>query len=80
MLPAQPHIPQEEQCPVPEEVLGHLYRASKHGLEELVATSRSFHHPGGKARSVRIPHCWRYNGDTMGSPCQRRLTSTLSPS
>lgn len=38
MLPAQPHIPQEEQCPVPEEVLGHLYRASKHGLEELVAT------------------------------------------
>ena len=38
MLPAQPHIPQEEPCPVPEEVLGHLYRASKHGLEELVAT------------------------------------------
>ena len=38
MLPAQPHIPQEEQCPVPEEVLGHLYRASRHGLEELVAT------------------------------------------
>jgi hypothetical protein len=38
MLPAQPHIPQEEQCPVSEEVLGHLYRASKHGLEELVTT------------------------------------------
>jgi hypothetical protein len=31
-------IPQEEQCPVSEEVLGHLYRASKHGLEELVTT------------------------------------------
>jgi hypothetical protein len=31
-------IPQEEQCPVSEEVLGHLYQASKHGLEELVTT------------------------------------------
>ena len=38
MLAARPHIPQEEQCPVPEEVLGQLYRASKNGLEELVAT------------------------------------------
>jgi hypothetical protein len=38
MLPIQPHIPHEEQCPVTEEFLDHLYRASAHGLEELVAT------------------------------------------
>jgi hypothetical protein len=31
-------IPQEERCPVPEQVLGQLYRASPHGLRELVAT------------------------------------------
>ena len=37
MLPVRTHIPQEERCPVPEAVLGQLYRASTHGLEELVA-------------------------------------------
>ena len=38
MLPARPSIPQEEKCPVPEDVLGQLYRANSHGLHELVAT------------------------------------------
>jgi hypothetical protein len=28
----------EEACPVPESVLGQLYRASPHGLSELIAT------------------------------------------
>lgn len=34
----QPRIPQEEYCPVPDQVLGQLYRASPHGLDELVAS------------------------------------------
>ena len=31
-------IPQEEPCPVPDNVLGNLYRADPHGLEALVET------------------------------------------
>jgi hypothetical protein len=38
MLPAQLHIPQEDSCPVHEYVLGQLYRASSHGLDELIST------------------------------------------
>jgi hypothetical protein len=38
MLPARPSIPQEENCPVAEDVLGQLYRANSHGLHDLVAT------------------------------------------
>ena len=38
MPPARPSIPKEEHCPVPEDVLGQLYRANSHGLHELVAT------------------------------------------
>jgi len=34
---AQPHIPQEERCPIPEDFLGQLYRSSPHGLSKLVA-------------------------------------------
>ena len=30
--------PQEETCPVPENLLGMLYRASPHGLDSLIAT------------------------------------------
>ena len=38
MLLSRPSIPQEEHCPVPEHLLGQLYRASSHGLVDLVAT------------------------------------------
>jgi hypothetical protein len=31
-------IPQEENCPVPDELLGELYRSSPHKLESLVET------------------------------------------
>jgi hypothetical protein len=31
-----PGIPQEEQCPVPDDLLGDLYRASPQGLHALV--------------------------------------------
>ena len=36
MKPLQ--IPQEETCPVSEQLLGELYRASAHGLESLIET------------------------------------------
>jgi hypothetical protein len=38
MQPGRPHIPQEEPCPVPEHLLGQLYRANPHGLDSLIAT------------------------------------------
>ena len=53
MLPAQPHIHQEEHCPVPDHVLGQLYRASSHGLDELVATV-----PAG-TRAMLALYCYR---------------------
>jgi hypothetical protein len=37
MLRSRPAIPQEEHCPVPEHILGQLYRSSSHGLDDLVA-------------------------------------------
>jgi hypothetical protein len=53
MLRAQPVIPQEEYCPVPEQVLGRLYRASPHGLDELVASMP----PG--TRATLALYCYR---------------------
>ena len=38
MQPGRPQIPQEEACPIPEQLLGQLYRASLHGLDGLIAT------------------------------------------
>ena len=38
MLHARQTIPQEEPCPVSDQVLAQLYRASSHGLDELVAS------------------------------------------
>ena len=38
MLPADLHIPDEDPCPVPEHVLGQLYWASSHGLDEVIST------------------------------------------
>jgi hypothetical protein len=37
MLPDQ-HTPEDDVCPVCDELLAELYRASKHGLPALVAT------------------------------------------
>jgi len=38
MQPGRLPIPQEETCPIPENLLGQLYRASSHGLDSLIAT------------------------------------------
>src|SRR3954469_16303199 len=46
-------LPQEESCPVPEDMLGQLYRASSQGLSELVATI-----PAGE-RAMLALYCYR---------------------
>ena len=38
MLRARPHFPQEEPCPVPDQLIGELYRSSPHGLDDLLAS------------------------------------------
>ena len=53
MLPARPSISQEENCPVPEHVLGQLYRANSHGLHELVATVPA------ETRAMLALYCYR---------------------
>jgi hypothetical protein len=36
MLPEH-RVLEEEQCPVPDQMLGQIYRASAHGLDELIS-------------------------------------------
>ena len=38
MLPEHRVLLEDEPCPVPDEILGEMYRASAHGLNELIAT------------------------------------------
>lgn len=47
------YLAQEESCPVPEEVLGQLYRASAHGLDQLIATVP------GETRAMLALYCFR---------------------
>jgi hypothetical protein len=43
----------EETCPVPESVLGQLYRANPHGLDELIATVPP------QTRAMLAVYCYR---------------------
>src|SRR5580704_17734520 len=38
MLPEHHAVLEEEACPVADQLLGEIYRASAHGLNELIAT------------------------------------------
>ena len=38
MPPQMRRLPEDEICPVPDNLLGELYRASPHGLDALIAT------------------------------------------
>jgi hypothetical protein len=53
MQPGRPQIPQEEDCPVPEQLLGQLYRATAHGLDSLIATVPA------KTRAMLALYCHR---------------------
>jgi hypothetical protein len=46
-------LTQEEDCPVPEHSLGQLYRATAHGLDELVATFPA------NTRAMLALYCYR---------------------
>jgi hypothetical protein len=53
MLPEQHVMLEDELCPVPDEILGEMYRASAHGLGELIATVSP------TARVLLAVYCYR---------------------
>ena len=53
MLPEHRVLLEDEPCPVPDEMLGEMYRASAHGLNELIATVSP------KARALLAVYCYR---------------------
>ena len=53
MLPEHRALLEDEPCPVSDAVLGEMYRASAHGLNELIATVSS------TARVLLAVYCYR---------------------
>ena len=53
MLPEHRALLEDEPCPVSDEMLGELYRANAHGLNELIATVSP------KARALLAVYCYR---------------------
>jgi len=53
MLPEHHVVPNEESCPVGDQMLGELYRASAHGLNELIGTVSP------EARALLAMYCYR---------------------
>jgi hypothetical protein len=53
MLPEHRTLLEDEPCPVPDEILGEMYRASAHGLNELIATVTP------TARVLLAVYCYR---------------------
>ena len=53
MLPSQRVFLEDESCPVADQTLGEIYRASPHGLNELIATVAP------TARAMLALYCYR---------------------
>ena len=53
MLPEQRVLLEDEACPVPDETLGEIYRASTHGLSKIIATVSP------TARALLAVYCYR---------------------
>jgi hypothetical protein len=53
MLPEHRVLLGDEPCPVPDEILGEMYRASAHGLDQLIATVSP------TARALLALYCYR---------------------
>ena len=53
MLPEHRALLEDEPCPVPDEILGKMYRSSAHGLNELIATVSP------TARVLLAVYCYR---------------------
>lgn len=61
---------EDEQCPVSDELLGEMYRASAHGLDELISTVSP------KARALLAVYCYRRAhlasiGLTIAATCEK---------
>jgi hypothetical protein len=67
----EPHLVlEEEPCPVTDEMLGEIYRASAHGLNQLIATVSP------KARVLLAVYCYRRThlssiGLAIAATCER---------
>ena len=53
MLPEHRAFLEDEPCPVTDQMLGDMYRASAHGLKELIATVSP------TARALLAVYCYR---------------------
>src|ERR1700728_2808247 len=53
MLPEHRVLLEDEPCPVPDETLGEMYRASAHGLSAIIATVPP------TARALLAVYCYR---------------------
>ncbi len=53
MLPEHRVLLEDEPCPVPDETLGEMYRASANGLREIIATVTP------AARALLAVYCYR---------------------
>src|SRR6266550_5452705 len=53
MLPEHRVLLEDEPCPVADQMLGEMYRASAHGLNELIATVSP------TARALLAVYCYR---------------------
>ena len=53
MLPEHRALLEDEPCPVPDAILGEMYRASAHGLNELIGTVPP------RARVLLAVYCYR---------------------
>jgi hypothetical protein len=70
MLPEHRALLEDEPCPVPDEMLGKMYRSSSHGLNELIATVPP------TARALLAIYCYRRAhlasiGLTIAATCEK---------
>src|ERR1700730_4146747 len=74
MLPE--HRIEDEPCPVTDQMLGEIYRASEHGLNELIATVPQ------TARALLAVYCYRRAhlasiGLTIAATCEKEDLAAL---
>jgi hypothetical protein len=70
MRPEHRVLLEDEPCPVPDELLGEIYRSNAHGLNELISTVSP------KARVLLAVYCYRRShltsiGLTIAAICEK---------
>src|SRR3984893_4172516 len=76
MLPEHRVLLEDEPCPVADQMLGEMYRASAHGLNELIATVSP------TARALLAVYCYRRAhlasiGLTIAATCEKEDLAAL---